>query len=201
MDDVKQTAIVQSMEDNELVKRFQAGQVAAFNQLVIQYQHKIYQLTYSFVHNREDALDLSQEAFLKAFVALRRFKQKSAFYSWLHRITMNVCIDFLRSRRNVKSISLDTETASSYNVLSQERRYSPTKNIEQKELREHILNAISALAPKQREVFVLRHWEGLLIKEIAVLIGRSEGTVKTHLFHATKNLRKHLLDYIDLDDG
>ena len=72
----------------------------------------------------------------------------------------------------------------------------PTKNIEQKELREHILSAISALSPKQRDIFVLRHWEGLPIKEIAVLIGRSEGTVKTHLFHAQRKLWKHLSGYL-----
>lgn len=195
MDDVKQP--MAAMQDNELVKRFQAGEIEAFDKLVIRYQDKIYRLTYSFVHNREDALDLSQEAFIKAFVALRRFKRKSAFYSWLYRITVNVCIDFVKSRKSIKSVSLDVETASSYNVPIQEyRQYSPTKSVEQKELQKRVLDAISTLPLKQREVFVLRHWEELSIKEIAVLIGRSEGTVKAQLFHANRKLRKHLLDYL-----
>jgi RNA polymerase sigma-70 factor (ECF subfamily) len=181
------------------VERFQAGELEAFNELVIRYQDKIYRLAYSFVNNREDALDLSQEAFLRAFQALGRFKRKSAFYSWLYRITMNLCIDFLRHRSRIKSVSLDAEAAYLPNTLIKEhKQYSPTKYVEAKELQQHIINAVSELSPKQREVFVLRHWDGLQIKEIATVIGRSEGTVKAHLFHAVRNLRKHLAGYLEV---
>ena len=173
------SSAAQSKEDNKLVERFQDGEVEAFNELVIRYQDKIYRLAYSFVHNREDALDLSQEAFLRAFQALGRFERKSAFYSWLYRITINLCIDFLRNRSRSKSVSI-------------------TKYVEDKELQQYIISAVSGLSPKQREVFVLRHWDGLQIKEIANVIGRSEGTVKAHLFHAVRNLRKQLSEYLDL---
>ena len=188
---------VQSKEDNKLVERFQDGEVEAFDELVIRYQDKIYRLAYSFVHNREDALDLSQEAFLRAFLALGRFERKAAFYSWLYRITMNLCIDFLRNRSRTKSVSLDAEAAYLPNGLIRGyKQYSPTKYVEEKELQQHIINAVSTLSPKQREVFVLRHWDGLQIKEIANAIGRSEGTVKAHLFHAVRNLRKQLAEYL-----
>ena len=189
----------QSKEDNKLVERFQDGEVEAFDELVIRYQDKIYRLAYSFVHNREDALDLSQEAFLKAFQALGRFEKKSAFYSWLYRITTNLCIDFLRSRSRTKSVSLDAEVAYlSDGLIRGYKQYSPTKYVEAKELQQHIINAVSTLSPKQREVFTLRHWDGLQIKEIANVIGRSEGTVKAHLFHAVRNLRKQLVEYLEV---
>ncbi len=190
---------VQSKDDNKLVERFQDGEVEAFDELVIRYQDKIYRLAYSFVHNREDALDLSQEAFLRAFQALGRFERKAAFYSWLYRITTNLCIDFLRNRSRTKSVSLDAEAAYLPNGLIRGyKQYSPTKYVEEKELQQHIINAVSTLSPKQREVFVLRHWDGLQIKEIANVIGRSEGTVKAHLFHAVRNLRKQLAEYLEV---
>ncbi|MBM3237228.1 sigma-70 family RNA polymerase sigma factor [Candidatus Poribacteria bacterium] len=199
-------ATVQSKEDNKLVERFQDGEVEAFDELVIRYQDKIYRLAYSFVHNREDALDLSQEAFLRAFQALGRFERKAAFYSWLYRITTNLCIDFLRNRSRTKSVSLDAEDGglrskllNSYlpnGLIRGYKQYSPTKYVEEKELQQHIINAVSTLSPKQREVFVLRYWDDLQIKEIANVIGRSEGTVKAHLFHAIRNLRKQLAEYL-----
>ena len=195
----RSASTAQSKEDDKLVERFQNGEVEAFDELVIRYQDKIYRLAYGFVHNREDTLDLSQEAFLRAFQALERFERKSAFYSWLYRITMNLCIDFLRSRSRTKFVSLDAETAYLPNGLIRGyKQYSPTKYVEEKELQQHIISAVSALAPKQREVFVLRHWDGLQIKEIANVIGRSEGTVKAHLFHAARNLRKHLAGYLEV---
>lgn len=191
---------VQSKDDNKLVERFQDGEVEAFDELVIRYQDKIYRLAYSFVHNREDALDLSQEAFLRAFQALGRFERKSAFYSWLYRITTNLCIDFLRNRSRTKSVSLDAEAEYLPNGLIRGyKQYSPTKYVEEKELQQHIINAVSTLSPKQREVFVLRYWDDLQIKEIANVIGRSEGTVKAHLFHALRNLRKQLAEYLEGD--
>jgi RNA polymerase sigma-70 factor (ECF subfamily) len=192
-------ATVQSKDDNKLVERFQNGEVEAFDELVIRYQDKIYRLAYSFVHNREDALDLSQEAFLRAFQALGRFERKAAFYSWLYRITTNLCIDFLRNRSRTKSVSLDAEDEYLLSGLIRGyKQYSPTKYVEEKELQQHIINAVSTLSPKQREVFVLRYWDDLQIKEIANVIGRSEGTVKAHLFHAVRNLRKQLAEYLEV---
>jgi len=197
---IRSASTAQSKEDNKLVERFQEGEVEAFNELVIRYQDKIYRLAFNFVRNREDALDLSQEAFLRAFQALGRFERKSAFYSWLYRITMNLCIDFLRSRSRTKSVSLDAEVEYLPNVLIRGyNQYSPTKYVEEKELQQHIIAAVSELSPKQREVFVLRHWDGLQIKEIANVIKRSEGTVKAHLFHAARNLRKQLAGYLEVN--
>ncbi|HIE30706.1 TPA: RNA polymerase sigma factor [Candidatus Poribacteria bacterium] len=200
MNNVNQAASkAQSKDDNRLVERFQNGELEVFNELVIRYQDKIYRLAYGFVNNREDALDLSQESFLRAFQALGHFERKSAFYSWLYRITTNLCIDFLRNRSRTKTVPLDEESAYLPNALIKGyKQYSPTKYVEAKELQQHIINAVSELSPKQREVFILRHWDGLQIKEIANVIGRSEGTVKAHLFHAVRNLRKHLAGYLEV---
>ena len=111
---------------------------------------------------------------------------------------MNLCIEFLRKRSRTKLVSLDAEAAYLPNGLIRGyKQYSPTRYVEEKELQQHIIGAVSALSPKQREVFVLRHWDGLQIKEIANVIGRSEGTVKAHLFHAVRNLRKQLAGYLE----
>lgn len=185
-------------EDDLLVEKFQKGEVSAFDKLMIRYQGRIYNLTYSFVGNREDALDLSQEAFLRAFQALERFERKSAFYSWLYKIAMNLCIDFLRSRARIAPISLDSEEMQLPHNVIPARQPSPAKSVEREELQQHINTAIAMLSPMQKRVFKLRHWDGLQIKEIANSIGRSEGTVKAHLFHAARNLRKRLAEYLEV---
>jgi len=187
----------QSVEDDALVARFQKGEISAFDKLMTRYQGRIYNLTYSVVGNREDALDLSQEAFLRAFRALGRFERKSAFYSWLYRIAMNLCIDFLRSRSHIPPISLDSEKMQLPHNAIPSRQPSPAKLVERKELQQQINTAVAMLSPMQKKVFTLRHWNGMQIKEIANVIGRSEGTVKAHLFHAARNLRQRLVEYLE----
>ena len=187
----------QFAEDDSLVESFQKGEISAFDKLMVRYQSRIYNLTYSILGNREDALDISQEAFLRAFRALGRFERKSAFYSWLYRIAMNLCIDFLRRRSHIPPISLDSEKMQLPHNSIPARQPSPAKLVERKELQQQINAAVAMLAPMQKKVFMLRHWDGLQIKEIADVIDRSEGTVKAHLFHAARNLRKRLAEYLE----
>ncbi len=184
-------------DDAKLVEQFQQGDESVFNKLVVRYHDRTYRLAQRFVPNSEDALDITQDAFIRAYQGLSDFKRKSQFYSWLYRITVNLCIDFLRknARREMTNYALESDDLPMMNIADLNLR-PPTQAVEDKELLAYLQRAIRQLAPKQREIFILRHWEGLSLKEIANTLGRSSGTVKAHLFHAHRNLRKLLRHYL-----
>lgn len=185
-------------DDAELIAQFQNGDTAVFDTLFTRYQKRTYRLVQRFVSNHEDALDLTQDAFIRAYQGLADFKSQCQFYSWLYRITVNLCIDFLRKKARSEVMlyeSDDSEEIPMANVPDL-RSESPSKALENKELRSQLRKAIRRLPPKQRRVFILRHWDGLSLKDIAATVGRSDGTVKAHLFHAHRNLRKHLRAYV-----
>ncbi len=185
-------------DDAELIAQFQNGDTAVFDTLFTRYQKRTYRLVQRFVSNHEDALDLTQDAFIRAYQGLADFKSQCQFYSWLYRITVNLCIDFLRKKARSEVMlyeSDDSEEIPMANVPDL-RSESPSKALENKELRAQLRKAIRRLPPKQRRVFILRHWDGLSLKDIAATVGRSDGTVKAHLFHAHRNLRKHLRAYV-----
>ena len=184
-------------DEKELVERFQNGEQEAFNELVNRYHGKIYNLVYKYVPNSETAKDLSQEIFLKAYRALPNFKRQSAFYSWLYRIAVNLCIDFIRQQRRGQTLSFEDLSAGNndepaFNDVSP----LPPDQIETKELGQIIGQAVQQLPPKQQHVFNLRYHDGLQLKEIAAQLDRSEGTIKAHLHHAHKRLRTLLIPYL-----
>ena len=185
-------------DDTELIEKFQNGDNAAFDALFTRYQKRTYRLVQRFVSNPEDASDLTQDAFIRAYQGLGDFKSQCQFYSWLYRITVNLCIDFLRkkSRSEVLLYDSDESGESPMANIADTRSESPAKAVENKELRAHIRKAVRRLPPKQRQIFILRHWNGLSLKDIAATVGRSDGTVKAHLLHAHRNLRKHLRPYL-----
>lgn len=192
------TRCVQAFPDDaQLVEQFQQGDESVFDKLVVRYHDRVCRLAQRFVPNVEDALDITQDAFIRAYQGLPNFKRKSQFYSWLYRITVNLCIDFLRksARREMINYTLESDDLPMMNIADLNLR-PPTQAVEDKELLAYLRKAIMQLAPKQREVFILRHWEGLSLKEIANTLGRSSGTVKAHLFHAHRNLRKLLRHYL-----
>ena len=185
------------IDEDELVNRFQNGDVDAFNPLVLKYEKKIYNLMYQRVRDRETAKDLCQEVFLKAFKALPNFKGGSAFYSWIYRIAINCSIDFQRQRNRSKFLTFEELPSDADDVLRMiDSHPSPEKFLEEKELGRIIQKAVRELPPGQRRVFHLRHRKELAIKEIAVLLNRSEGTIKTHLHHAHRRLQDMLLPYL-----
>ena len=186
-----------STDEKELVERFQNGEQEAFNELVIRYQGKIYNLVYKYVSNSETAKDLSQEIFIKAYRALPNFKRQSAFYSWLYRIAINLCIDFIRQQKRGQTLSFeDLPTGSNDEVTLNDVNPLPPDQIETKELGQIIGQAVQQLPPKQQHVFNLRYHDGLQLKEIAAQLDRSEGTIKAHLHHAHKRLRTLLIPYL-----
>ena len=185
-------------DDNELIERFQHGDTAAFDMLFTRYQKRTYRLVQRFVSNPEDASDLTQDAFIRAYQGLGDFKSQCQFYSWLYRITVNLCIDFLRKKARSEVLLYDSDESDDLPManIPDPRSESPAKAVENKELRAHIRKAVRRLPPKQRQIFILRHWDGLSLKDIAAAVGRSDGTVKAHLLHAHRNLRRHLSGYL-----
>lgn len=188
---------LESIDELALVTRFQNGDTSAFNTLVLKYQTQIAKLIYKHVKDAETTKDLSQEVFLKAYKALPRFKGDSAFYSWLYRIATNCCIDFLRQKKRRQDFLYDELPGTPEEFLLFGRFPSPSHIVEMEELGNMITKAINHLPPKQQQVFKLRYDQKLPIKEIALHINRSEGTVKTHLFNAHRNLRELLCPYLE----
>ena len=188
-------------DDGYLIEQFQQGDQSVFDKLVLRYQDRTYQLAQRFITNPEDALDITQDVFIRAYQGLPNFRRKSQFYSWLYRITVNLCIDFLRknSRREMVIYELESDDLPMMNIADL-TMISPTKEVENKELSCYLRKAIRKLPPKQQEIFKLRYCEDLPLNEIAQKLGRSSGTVKAHLFHAHRNLRKHLRHYLQEDD-
>jgi RNA polymerase sigma-70 factor (ECF subfamily) len=183
-------------EDLDLVQRFQRGDVTAFDLLVTKYQSKIYDIAHHYTRNAEDAYDLAQEVFERAFKSLGAFRKKSSFYTWLYRIAVNACIDYVRKRSRLQAVPIE-EWACSYDLRNAGPSYSPAEAVELQELKHQITKAIDQLPPKQKAAFILKRQEGLSLKEIAEIFGRSEGTIKAHLFHATHKLMELLGPYLE----
>jgi len=183
-----------SMQDKDkfLVEKFHQGDNKAFDELVRIYQSKIYELAYHFTHNVEDALDLSQEIFLRAFKSFSDFKGQSSFYTWLYRIAQNLCIDYTRHKKTVTF----AEQTYSEDVLSKVARSFPSQLVEAKELESEVAKAIDTLPSRTKSVFILWYYEGLDYKSISKILGCRFSTVKSHLFHGRRILKKRLAPYL-----
>ena len=181
------------LPDSVLITRFRSGETSVFDQLYL--RHRIHGVIRSIIADPDDALDLTQEVFLKAFKKFSEFTHAAQFYSWLYRIAVNQCIDFIR-RQSKHSVLIDKpfceETFHTNPV-------SPTAALERDEFHLQLNAALPALTPSQRRVFILRYKEDLSLKVIAHRLGRSIGTVKAHLFHARRTLHHQLLPYFQCE--
>lgn len=183
------------MNNNDilLVNRFKKGDESAFTELVNRYKEKIYYLAYKMTNEHATSLDISQQAFIKAHRSIHWFWGKSSFYSWLYRITVNLCLNHIKKETRLKEVPLDEHIEIKQHIDWQN---NPDKALENKELQENLKKAIDSLPPRQKAVFVLHHQEGLTHKEIASVLGCTIGNVKANHFHALKKLREMLKDYI-----
>ena len=179
------------LPDSVLITRFRSGETSVFDQLYLRHRDRIHGVIRSIIANPDDALDLTQEVFLKAYQKLSEFKHAAQFYSWLYRIAINQCIDHMR-RQSKHHVLIDEP-------FSDEAFYSapvnPLAELERDEFHQQVHAALPALTPNQRTVFVLHYKEDLPLKAIARRLGRSTGTIKSHLFHARRTLHHQLLPY------
>lgn len=185
--------------DDELVLKAQQGDVHAFDQLVERYHPKIYGLTYNMTSNREDAEDLTQEIFVKAFEALPRFKGKSSFYTWLYRIGVNKTINYRKKRNRKRALSLDSfdqevKMDEAYHDLT--AKGSPLRSISLSELQKKLNEALQKLSEKHRTVVVMHDMQGIPHEEIAKIVGASVGTVRSRLFYARRQMQAELSEFV-----
>lgn len=185
-----------------LIERFQGGDTAVFDRLFVRYQPRIHRVIGSIILNPEDTADLTQDVFLRAYRGLTGFKKGSQFYSWLYRIAINCCIDFMRQKA-VRKLIVNQPPCGEvlYTYPLNRRPITPTQALDNKEMQAHLRTAIMQLTPKRREVFILRYFEGLSVKEIAHKMRRSPGTIKAHLFHAREKLQDEIRSYLKGDHG
>jgi RNA polymerase sigma-70 factor (ECF subfamily) len=175
-----------------LVERFKRGESEAFDEIMNKYQKQVYNIAYGFIGNYEDAYDISQEVFIKVYRSLDKLRNGSAFVLWLRRITVNTCTDYVRQQVSEETLD-DVSYLSNY--YSSDNR-SSDKLMETGELQKIISRAVNRLPKRQQKVFMLRHYDGLSLKDIAKTLNCSLGTVKAHLFRATRRLRDLLLPYV-----
>lgn len=184
------------MTEQELILAARSGGRDAFGALVEQHQAMVYALAYRMVGNPDDAADLTQDAFLRAWRGLASFDGRSSFSTWLYRLTSNACIDFLRreKRRSGLSLTLDGEADDGEHQLDlPDERWSPQRELERQEAREAVRRGLLSLSPEHREVLLLREMEDLSYAEIARALGLEEGTVKSRIARARLSLRNFLL--------
>jgi len=183
--------------DQSLVEKAQAGNFEAFGLLASKYKKRVYDIAYNFTRNTEEAYDLSQEIFLKAFRALKGFESKSSFYTWLYRIARNAGVDYTRRKNNRPEYLFPDDFPADESLLHPRvTNNSVVHPVEAAEIDNEIKKAISELSPRQQQVFVLRYYEDLPLSEIADILELKVGSIKAHLFNAIRNLRKHLEHYI-----
>lgn len=190
----------QRLEDDELIRQAQSGQREAFDQLVRRYDGAVLRLALHMLGNEQDAQDVHQEAFLKAYRHLSNFRFECSFYTWLYRIVTNLCLDALRrrkSRREDPSTVMDSggETIDLMANLSDDRAgANPDLELRRRHLNDRIQGALNELTPRERMVFELKHYQGLKLRAIGEMLHTTEETAKNTLFRATRKLRATLAD-------
>lgn len=191
------------VDDTILVRRAQQGDTAAFEQLIRNYDRTILRLAMHLTDSTEEAQDIYQEAFLRAYRNIGQFRFECSFYTWIYRIATNLCCDYLR-RKQVHDRCAYSERYSGENdgreetildrVSDQRAGASPERAALNGELRKQILRALNRLSARERLVFELRHYEGLKLQTVASILSTTENTVKNTLFRATHKLRLWLVE-------
>lgn len=185
--------------DVELVKAARDGDMDAYDQLVRRYQERIYATVYHMTSNHEDANDLAQETFIKAYAALKSFKGDSSFYTWVYRIAVNKTINFLKQRKNKTSLSLndlDFNIENDPELVALVSDKTPRRDIALVELQGKLNEALQKLSDVHRMVVTLHDVQGLSHEEIAQIMDCNVGTVRSRLFYARQQLQAYLSDYV-----
>jgi RNA polymerase sigma-70 factor (ECF subfamily) len=190
------------VDDRELVESARKGDRDAFRTLFERYHRRAYALAFGVLRHPDDALDVVQDAFIKAHKYLDKFEGNSSFYTWLYRIVMNLAIDHLRKHRRHKPVELDEQhleegATGDDSLLPKILGGNPGRALLDKEIRARIDQALGQLSENHRAVLVMRELEGLSYEEMAQTMGCSKGTIMSRLFHARKNMQRQLVDLVD----
>ncbi|HOC55302.1 MAG TPA: sigma-70 family RNA polymerase sigma factor [Verrucomicrobiota bacterium] len=183
----------------DLVKRARRGDLTAYDELVRRYQERIYATIYHMTSNHEDANDLAQETFIKAFQVLRSFRGGSSFYTWVYRIAVNKTINFLKQRKNKAQMSLDDldfNAEHNPDLVALISEKTPRREASLSELQEKLNAAMQKLSESHRLVVTLHDVQGLSHEEIAKIMNSNIGTVRSRLFYARQQLQALLADYL-----
>lgn len=185
--------------EEELLRRSREGDLEAYDEMVRRYQERIYATIYHMTSNHEDANDLAQETFIKAFHALKSFKGGSSFYTWLYRIAVNKTINFLKQRKNKAQMSLDDldfHAEHDPDLVALISDKTPRREATLTELQEKLNEAMQKLSESHRLVVTLHDVQGLSHEEIAKIMDCNIGTVRSRLFYARQQLQAYLSDYL-----
>ena len=191
---------LQRTEDDDLIREAQRGDRSAFDSLVRRYDQPVLRLALHMLSNEQDAQDVHQEAFLKAYRHLGNFRFECSFYTWVYRIVSNLCMDYMRRRQVRKEdsavrVSAEGEEVDFLEQVPDERAgASPEQDLMRRELGKRIARALTKLNPRERMVFEMKHYEGLKLRTIGEALNTTEETAKNTLFRATQKLRKALAD-------
>jgi RNA polymerase sigma-70 factor (ECF subfamily) len=190
----------QRVDDSALIREAQQGNTSAFEELVRQYDRAVLRLAIHLTGSPEDGQDIYQEAFLRAYINLARFRFECSFYTWIYRIVTNLCLDHLRKKHSrgrdlTTTLSADGEEEQALDhVADRTPAASPERNLASLELRQTIIGALGRLSPRERIVFELKHYHGLRLRTVAGILNTTEGTIKNTLFRATHKLRMQLAE-------
>lgn len=197
--DARQAAAARVAEEHALIRKAQAGDRVAFEDLVRRYDRDVLRLALNLVRRPEDARDIYQESFLRAYRNLHRFRFECSFYTWVYRIVTNVALDHLRrksTRREDQAPAVETADGNPSDFFDRQPEMSAAANPERKflgqELAQQIAAALNELSPRERMVFEMKHYQGMKLRAIGDLLGTSEETAKNSLFRATRKLRANL---------
>ena len=192
-------APAESPTESELVIRAKTGDLEAFDELIRRYQERIYATVYHMTSNHDDANDLAQEAFIKAFHALKSFKGDSSFFTWVYRIAINKTINFLKQRKNRIYLSIndmDNNAENDPEMVALVSHKTPQRDAGLAELQEKLNEAMLKLSDDHRLVVTLHDIQGLPHEEIGKIMECNVGTVRSRLFYARQQLQAHLAEYI-----
>jgi len=185
-------------QDSELIARTQAGDAAAFDELIVKYSPRLYGLVYNMTSNHEDTNDLLQDIWAKAYRSINGFRGQSSFYTWIHSIGVNMTINFLKKRGRRHHMSLDDIDSGIQNdkeFLDLTATSTPVREADLSELQKRLNEALQKLSPDHRAVVTMFDIQGMPHAEIARVMGVSEGTVRSRLFYAHRQLQNFLSEF------